>query len=50
MFRGLKEYQPFVFVGILFITIFLLPDGLVSLPEKVKEQIRKAREKSLGST
>jgi branched-chain amino acid transport system permease protein len=50
MFRGLKEYQPFVFVGILFITIFLLPDGLASLPEKVKEQIRKAREKSFGST
>lgn len=48
-FRVLKEYQPFLFVGILFLIIFLLPDGLVSLPEAVKSRIRKLRRMSLGN-
>jgi branched-chain amino acid transport system permease protein len=39
-FRVLKEYQPFVFVGILLVIIFLLPEGLVSLPEAVKSRIK----------
>jgi len=43
-FRILREYQPFVFVGILLVIIFLLPDGLVSLPEAVKSRIKKAPE------
>jgi branched-chain amino acid transport system permease protein len=47
--RPLKEYQPFVFVGILFLIIFLLPDGLVSLPEAVKSRIRRLRRTSLGN-
>jgi branched-chain amino acid transport system permease protein len=50
VFRGLKEYQPFVFVGTLFIVIFFLPEGLVSLPEKVRERIRKRRGVSLGQS
>jgi branched-chain amino acid transport system permease protein len=32
-FRILKEYQPFVFVGILLIITFFLPGGLVDLPK-----------------
>jgi branched-chain amino acid transport system permease protein len=40
-FRVLKEYQPFVFVGILLMIIFLLPDGLVRLPEAVKSQVKR---------
>lgn len=40
VFRGLKEYQPFIFVGILLVIIFLLPDGLVSLREAVKSRIK----------
>ena len=36
VFRPLKEYQPFVFVGILFLIIFLLPGGLVDFPRHVK--------------
>jgi branched-chain amino acid transport system permease protein len=42
-FRALKEYQPFVFVGILLVTIFLLPDGLVGLPDAVKPCIKRLR-------
>jgi branched-chain amino acid transport system permease protein len=40
-FRVVKEYQPFVFVAVLFIVIFLLRGGLVILPDVVKAQIRK---------
>jgi branched-chain amino acid transport system permease protein len=40
-FRVVKEYQPFVFVAVLFIVIFLLRGGLVTLPDVVKAQIRK---------
>jgi branched-chain amino acid transport system permease protein len=32
-FRILKEYQPFVFVGILLLIIFFLPGGLIDLPK-----------------
>lgn len=44
IFRGLKEYEPFVFVGVLFIIIYLLPGGLVDLPQVIKTRIRKHRE------
>jgi branched-chain amino acid transport system permease protein len=40
-FRILKEYQPFVFVGILLAIIFLLPDGLVRLPEEIKSRVKR---------
>jgi branched-chain amino acid transport system permease protein len=40
-FRTLKEYQPFVFVGILLAIIFLLPDGLVRLPEEIKLRVKR---------
>jgi len=43
VFRMLKEYQPFVFVALLFLVIFLLRGGLVTLPEQVKIQIEKIR-------
>ena len=40
---GLKEYQPYVFAGVLILVTFFLPDGLVSLPERVKNFVRKRR-------
>ncbi|MGD0780057.1 MAG: branched-chain amino acid ABC transporter permease [Dehalococcoidales bacterium] len=43
IFRVLKEYEPFVFVGVLFLVIFLLPGGLVDLPQVITAQIRKHR-------
>lgn len=37
LFAGLKEYQPFVFVLILFLVVFLLPGGLTDLPRRLRE-------------
>ena len=41
IFRVLKEYQPFVFVAVLYLVVFLLPGGLVDLPEQIKLRIRR---------
>lgn len=35
-FAGLERYQPFVFVAILMLIIFFLPDGLIDLPRRLK--------------
>ena len=35
VFRGLKEYQPYVFVTVLFLVVFLLPGGLTELPGRI---------------
>lgn len=47
--RFLKEYQPFVFTGILVLVMFLLPQGVVSLPGKLlkfaKERFSRAYNK-----
>jgi branched-chain amino acid transport system permease protein len=43
MFRTLKEYQPFLFAAVLFLVVFLLPRGIVDLPEKIKIMIRKTQ-------
>ncbi len=40
-FRIVKEYQPFVFVAVLFLIIFLLPGGLVTLPDRIRALIKK---------
>jgi branched-chain amino acid transport system permease protein len=39
--RGLKEYVPFIPAGILLIILFLLPDGLVSLPARIRHLFDK---------
>lgn len=39
----LKEYQPYVFAGVLILATFLLPDGLISLPERLKKLFGKRR-------
>jgi branched-chain amino acid transport system permease protein len=44
--RPLKAYQPFIFAGILMLVIFLLPDGLVSLPQKIKNWVSRRQNKS----
>jgi branched-chain amino acid transport system permease protein len=41
--RNLKEYVPFIPAGILLIVLFLMPNGLVSLPERLKYLFRKIR-------
>ncbi len=40
-FASLKEYQPYVFVLVLFLIVFLLPGGLVDLPRRIGESLRK---------
>jgi len=40
LFRVLKEYQPFVFVAVLYLVVFLLPGGLVDLPGRIRLRIR----------
>ena len=37
-FRTLREYQPFIFVSVLFLVVFLLPGGLSDLVERIKVQ------------
>lgn len=40
-FAILKEYQPFVFVLVLFLVVFLLPGGIVDLRRRVGESLKK---------
>ena len=47
-FRILKEYQPFVFVGILLIITFFLPGGLVDLPKLGASLVRRLRAASVS--
>jgi branched-chain amino acid transport system permease protein len=42
-FRILKEYQPFVFVGILLIITFFLPGGLADLPKLGASLVRRLK-------
>ena len=39
----LKEYQPLVFVVVLFFVLFFMRGGLVDLPAKVWSLLRPAR-------
>jgi branched-chain amino acid transport system permease protein len=41
--RPLKQYQPYLFAGVTILVIFLLPDGLISLPQRVISIIRERR-------
>lgn len=49
LFGALKEYQPFVFVIVLFLVVFLLPGGLADLPERIKPQINKFLKRGFNS-
>ena len=39
--RGVKEYEPLVFAAILLLVIFLLREGVVSLPQRLSHSIKK---------
>ena len=49
VFRVLKEYQPLIFVGVLFLVLFFMRGGLVDLPEKIKSRLRIAGEGRPGN-
>jgi branched-chain amino acid transport system permease protein len=38
--RAFQEYQPLVFVAVLYLVVFLLPKGMVELPQQMKPLIR----------
>lgn len=41
--RALKGYQPYIFAVVLILVILFLPEGVVSLPERIKEFIKRRR-------
>jgi branched-chain amino acid transport system permease protein len=43
VFRGLKEFSPYISAAILLVVVFALPQGLVSLPNLVWTRFRKSR-------
>ena len=43
IFRVLKEYQPYVFVAVLYLVVFLLPGGIVDLPGVIRRKIQRGR-------
>jgi branched-chain amino acid transport system permease protein len=44
-YRGLKEYTPFLTAGLLFIVIFLIPKGIVSLPKLIWLKFKERKTK-----
>lgn len=42
-FRGLKEFAPYISAFVLFIVIFIIPQGLVSLPGMIWSRIKEPR-------
>jgi branched-chain amino acid transport system permease protein len=44
-FRDLKMYSPYISSGILLIVVYLMPRGLVSLPDLLLAPVRKRRER-----
>jgi branched-chain amino acid transport system permease protein len=47
VFRMLKEYQPYLFATALMLVIFLMPEGLVGLPERFRLRSRRDRRERL---
>ncbi len=40
--REVKEFEPFVFAGILLLIILFMPEGLISLPHRLRKIIRES--------
>jgi branched-chain amino acid transport system permease protein len=43
VFRGLKQFTPYLFACILIIVVFVMPQGLAGLPEQIKTWARERR-------
>ncbi len=39
--RPIKEFEPFVFAGLLMLIVFFLPEGLVSLPRRLRRAVKE---------
>ena len=45
VFRELKDFVPYVSAGILLLVVYMMPQGLVSLPRLVKSRLRDRAER-----
>jgi branched-chain amino acid transport system permease protein len=45
LFREIKEFVPYIYSGIMLIMIFLMPQGIASLPGQVQSWVAKCRER-----
>jgi branched-chain amino acid transport system permease protein len=43
IFRNLKEFVPFIYAAILLIVLFLMPEGIVGLPNQIRIWLKKFR-------
>ncbi len=50
IFRGLKQYVPFISAIILLIVVYLMPDGLVGIPQMIRSLWRRPAETALDSS
>jgi ABC-type branched-subunit amino acid transport system permease subunit len=44
--RGLQEYSPYISAGILLIIVYVMPNGLVGLPFKIKSLYDKLKSRT----
>ena len=50
MMGGFRGFAPFFLAGVLIIVIFLIPQGIVSLPNRTKSWIRKLHERRVSKS
>jgi branched-chain amino acid transport system permease protein len=48
VFRGAKQYTPFFSAAILFLVIFIIPNGLVSIPGLVRGYLKERKAKEVS--
>lgn len=41
LFRDLKEYTPYLFAGIMLVVVFVMPEGLVGIPDRLRRLLKK---------
>jgi len=49
IFRGLKQYVPFISAIILLIVVYGMPDGIVGIPEMIRSRLRRSRSATLDA-
>ncbi len=49
IFRGLKQFVPYISAIILIIVVYGMPDGLVGIPEMIRSHWRRSKTRAIGS-
>jgi len=44
VFRDLKEYTPYLYAGILLVVVFVMPEGLVGIPDRLRFLLKKGHQ------